>query len=164
MDLLSILASVAASMVGFTGLLTAFRANSDSLSANDVTNIRILLIFSVSALVFALLPLPFLAFETGMHWLRWLTGALGAYFLFWSIQSPVWMSRHRVKPRSWQLYWTMIAMQALVGIVLLAGALVGHKPLAIYTVGVLWALVTAVIVFVAQIFVMLPVTGQGEPD
>ena len=37
-------------------------------------------------------------------------------------------------------------------------------PSALYTVGVLWFLVAAVVVFVVQVFPLLPVDGPGAAD
>lgn len=159
--LLSTLASIAAAMVGFTGLLTAFKASTDSLSPNDVSNIRILLIFSVSALVFALLPIPLLAFDAHSGWFGLLTGLLGAFLLLWLVQSPRWMRRKRLRPRNPRLYWTMLIAQAALGMVLLAAALLRWPAEPFYVTGVMWCLVTAIVVFVVQVFVMLPI-GPSE--
>lgn len=150
-------------MVGFAGLLTAFRASNESLSPNDVTNIRILLIFSVSALVFALIPLPLAAGDMadGPAW-RSLAIALGAYLAFWTIQSPRWMKRKGVRPRSPLLYATMLILQGGLGVLLIAGAMLSGQAQALYVGGVLWCLITAMVVFVAQIFRMLPL-GIREP-
>lgn len=160
MELLSILASIAASLVGFTGLLTAFRVRTDSLSPNDVTNIRILLIYSVSALVFAVLPIPLLAFDAHPALMKVLTGLFGTYLLFWSMQSPAWMRRRRLRPRNPALYWSIIVLQAVLGIGMVVGAALASLTMAVFTLGVLWCLLTAIIVFVVQIFVMLPIAGS----
>lgn len=147
-------------MVGFTGLLTAFRAGSDRMNANDISNIRILVIFSVSALVFALLPIPVMALGEQERWMRWLTMLLGAYIFFWCVQSPRWMKRKRVKPRRPGIYWTMIILQGLIGTTVMMVGVRSDPVLAIYSIGVAWLLVTAIIVFVVQIFAMLPI----DPD
>ena len=159
--LLSTLASIAASLVGFSGLLTAFRAANHSLDANDINNIRTLLIFSVSALVFALLPLPFAAGHSP-DWL-WsvLTLLLGANLLFWSWQSPRWMKRKGLRPRRPLLYLAMISLQALLGAALATGAFLLASPAVLYAIGVLWFLVAAIIVFVVQIFFLLPMDRPG---
>lgn len=154
---LATLASIAASMVGFAGLLTAFRAANERLDPNDVTNIRILLIFSVSALVFALIPLPFVAGELtdGKVW-RILAIMLGVYFLFWTVQSPRWMKARRLRPRRPLLYILMLAIQGILGATLVVGGLISTHSHALYVVGVLWCLITAIVVFVVQIFRLLP--------
>lgn len=162
MDQLAILAtwaSIAASMVGFAGLLTAFRASDEALAPNDVTNIRILLIFSVSALVFALLPLPFAAGDlaNGRVW-RALAILLGLYLSFWVVQSPRWMRARRLRPRSPLLYASMLGVQGLLGATMIGAALLTGEGHALYVVGVLWCLITAIVVFVAQIFRMLPLS------
>ena len=154
---LTALASIAASLVGFTGLLTAFRANADTLSPNDVSNIRILLIFSVSALVFALLPMPVVAFAAPMVWWRALALLLGAFLIFWLVQSPRWMRRRGLRPRSPRLYWWMLVLQAAIGLAVVGGGIGHPTPQPFYIVGVLWCLLTAITVFVVQIFVMLPI-------
>lgn len=161
MDDLSTYASIAASLVGFTGLLTAFRASTDSLSPNDVTNIRILLIFSVSALVFALLPVPILKLQNGEPWVRAVTVLLGAQFLFWSFQSPRWIRSKGIKPRNPRLYWLMIVIQAAIGAAVLLAGLLLVDPMPAYSMGVLWCLLSAIIVFVIQIFVMLPLSRNS---
>ena len=166
MDQLGILAtlgSIAASMVGFAGLLTAFRASNERLDANDVTNIRILLIFSVSALVFALLPLPFAAGDLA-HEPAWRGFAitLGLYLLFWTIQSPRWMKRKRLRPRRPLLYAAMLIAQGVMGSVMVAASLLSWHAHSLYVAGVLWCLIAAIVVFVVQVFRMLPLNGREE--
>ncbi len=168
MDQLAILAtlgSIAASMVGFAGLMTAFRASNEHLEPNDVTNIRILLIFSVSALVFALIPLPFAAGDLagGRVW-KSLAVLLGAYLLFWTVQSPRWMRRKRLRPRRPLLFVVMLAIQGLLGMAMVAGGLLTRQAHALYVVGVLWCLITAIVVFVVQIFRMLPLEKAGPSN
>ncbi|MES2904217.1 MAG: hypothetical protein V4696_08540 [Pseudomonadota bacterium] len=168
MDQLAILAtlgSIAASMVGFAGLLTAFRAANERLDPNDVTNIRILLIFSVSALVYSLIPLPFAAGDLadGRVW-RSLSIILGAYLLFWTVQSPRWMRRKRLRPRRPLLYVVMLAIQGLLGVAMVWGGLMSEQAHALYVVGVLWCLITAIVVFVAQIFRMLPLSQPPSTE
>ena len=46
MAVLSTLASVAVAVIGFAGLITAFRSINSPLFRSDIVNIRILLIFS----------------------------------------------------------------------------------------------------------------------
>ena len=145
-ELLSALGSVAAALVGFTGLLTAFRASSDLLGPNDVSNIRILLIFSVSALVFALLPIPFLAFGAEAEDFAVLTALLGLFLAFWLVQSPRWMKRKALRPRNPRLYWAMLLAQGAIGLALVASAATGYSPQAFYVVGVTWCLLTAILV------------------
>jgi hypothetical protein len=156
---LATMASIAASLVGFSGLLTAFRTANDQLGPRDLNNVRTLLILSVSALVFALLPLPLAASPwAGRGWTV-LTILLGANLLFWSVQSPRWMRKKRLQPRSRLLYRLMIAAQGLLGIGLIAGALRLADAAPLYAVGVLWFLIAAVVVFVVQVFPLLPVDG-----
>ena len=154
---LSTMASIAASLVGFSGLLTAFRTANDSLGPRDLNNIRTLLILSVSALVFALLPLPLAAAKWPAWWWNLLTLVLGVNLLFWSVQSPRWMTKKDLRPRYRALYLGMIAAQALFGALLVAGAIVLAETSALYTAGVLWFLIAAVVVFVVQVFPLLPV-------
>lgn len=166
MDQLTILAtlgSIAASMVGFAGLLTAFRASDERLDPNDVSNIRILLIFSVSALVFALLPLPFAAGDLAAEptW-RSFAIILGLYLLFWTIQSPRWMKQKRLRPRRPLLYAGMLAAQGLMGSVMIAGSLLTGHAHSLYVAGVLWCLITAIVVFVVQVFRMLPLGSREQ--
>lgn len=160
---LTTMASIAASLVGFSGLLTAFRTANDSLGPRDLNNIRTLLILSVSALLFALLPLPFAASPLRGWWPA-LTVLLGANLLFWSVQSPRWMRKKGLRPRYRGLYLAMIATQALLAAGLIAGALLLADASALYTLGVLWFLVAAVVVFVVQVFPLLPVEGTKTED
>lgn len=161
---LATMASIAASLVGFSGLLTAFRTANDQLAPRDLNNVRTLLILSVSALVFALLPLPLAASPwAGRGWTL-LTVLLGANLLFWSVQSPRWMRNKQLQPRSRLLYRTMIAAQALLGLGLVAGALALGDASALYTLGVLWLLIADVVVFVVQVFPLLPVDGVPPGD
>lgn len=161
---LTTMASIAASLVGFSGLLTAFRTANDTLGPRDLNNIRTLLILSVSALVFALLPLPFAASRWTGGWWAALTFLLGANLLFWSVQSPRWMKKKGLRPRYRALYLTMIAAQAVLALALIAGALLLDDSSALYTVGVLWFLIAAVVVFVVQVFPLLPVDGSATGD
>jgi len=160
MDQLAILAT-RGSMVGFAGLLTALRASDERLDPNDVSNIRILLIFSVSALVFALLPLPFaaggLAAET--TW-RGFAIVLGLYLLFWTIQSPRWMRQTRLRPRRPLLYAGMLVAQGVMGSAMILGSLLSGPAHSLYVAGVLWCLIAAIVVFVAQVFRMLPLNSR----
>src|SRR5687768_15883071 len=160
--LLSTLASVAASLVGFSGLLTAFRASRADLTPYDINNIRTLLIYSVSALLFALLPMPLGKTVPAGAWSA-LTVLLGANLLFWSVQSPRWMRQKRLRPRSRGLYFGVLWVQALVGIALVAGAFLLASPSPLYAVGVLWFLVVALLVFVVQVFLLLPIDPPA-PD
>ena len=153
---LSTLASIAASLVGFSGLLTAFRASSAELTPYDINNIRTLLIYSVSALVFALLPLPLGKTVTGGAWSA-LTVLLAANLLFWSVRSPRWMKQKRLRPRSPGLYYSVLGIQALVGAILVGGAFWLVDPGMLYALGVLWFLVVALLVFVVQVFLLLPI-------
>ncbi|WP_162888049.1 hypothetical protein [Sphingomonas mesophila] len=158
---LAILASVAAAMVGFSGLMTAFRSSSDDLMPNDVSNVRILLIFSVGALGFALLPLPLWLVDDPDPWLAAMTLLLGAFLAVWLVQSPLWMRRRGLKPLKPALYWSMLVAQALLGALIVGAVLTGHPPAPFYVAGVLWCLTTAIVVFVVQVFRMLPV---ARPD
>ena len=160
---LSTLASIAASLVGFSGLLTAFRASSADLTPYDINNIRTLLIYSVSALVFALLPLPLATRQNGEVW-SWLTVALGASLLFWSLQSPRWMRKKGLKPRLPVLYFGVLGVQALLGAGLVAGALLLADSSALYALGVLWFLIVALLVFVVQVFLLLPIDAPRSGD
>ena len=155
--ILSTLASIAASLVGFSGLLTAFRASSTDLTPYDINNIRSLLIFSVSALVFAVLPLPLAARPPGGVWWSALTVLIGATLLFWTVQSPRWMKRKGLRPRLPRLYFGVLGAQGIVGATIMAGAVWLADPSALYAVGVLWFLFVALLVFVVQVFLLLPI-------
>jgi hypothetical protein len=165
MDVLTVLAtmaSVAASMVGFAGLLTAFRAANESLGAYDVNNIRSLLICAVSALLFALLPLPFAPSAlTAPAWVG-LTILIGANLLFWPLQSPRWMKRQGIRPRNPRLYFVMMMSQAALALLLIVGAFIIAEPAMLYALGVLWFLIAAIVVFVVQVFLLLPMKRDAE--
>lgn len=161
-NVLAAMASVAASLVGFSGLLTAFRSARSSLSAYDINNIRSLLIVSVSALVFALLPLPFMAMLRNDWVWGALTFLLGANLLFWSVQSPRWMKRKGLRPKRPSLYIAMIGFQAIIGALLMVGAVLVEDAAVLYAAGVLWFLIAAIVVFVVQIFLILPI-DRPEP-
>ena len=154
---LAILASVAAAMVGFSGLMTAFRSSSDDLKPNDLHNVRILLILSVSALCFALLPLPLWLLSRPTSLMAALTALLALFLIVWLVQSPRWMRSRGLRPLHPKLYWSMLVAQALLGLLILAAVLAGQEPAPFYVAGVLWCLMTAIVVFVVQVFRMLPV-------
>lgn len=156
--LLSTLASIAAALVGFSGLLTALRASADDLTPNDVTNIRILLMFGVAALLFALLPVLIFAFEGKDGWLDALTVALGMFLAIWIVQSPRWMRAKGLRPRNPGIYWTTLVGQAMIGITLVGAVAIGRPAAPFYLTGVLTCLVTAIVAFVVQVFAMLPVS------
>jgi hypothetical protein len=158
--LLSTLSSVAAAMVGFSGLLTAFRVSVETLDPNDVSNIRILLIFSVAALLFAIIPLPFHVVGNDEAMFVALTIALGIFLAVWLWQSPRWMRRHQLKPRNTRLYWGMLVLQAALGATLIVAGFSGANVAFYYLAGVLWCLITAIVVFVVQVFVMLPLRSD----
>lgn len=165
MDVLTVLAtlaSVAASMVGFAGLLTAFRAANETLGAYDVNNIRSLLICAVSALLFALLPLPFA--PSGLTASGWvgLTVLIGINLLFWPLQSPRWMRSRGIRPRNPKLYAVMLVSQAALALLLIAGAFIAADPAILYALGVLWFLIAAIVVFVVQVFLLLPMGREVE--
>jgi hypothetical protein len=154
--ILATLASVAVAVVGFAGLLTAFSASNSPLSRADVVNIRILLIFSLGALVFALLPMPFAAVAPDKLWPS-VTVLLAGFLLLWPILSPLWNKQRGIKPRRPLLYWGMLAVEALLGIAMLASVFSGEADGATYTLGVAWCLLVAMVTFVAQVFSLLPV-------
>ena len=153
---LSTLASVAVALIGFSGLLIAFRSASAPLSRTDMVNIRILLIFSFGALIFALLPLPFAESDPRRLW-NALTLVVAAYLLFWPIRSPIWNRRRGIKPQRPFLYWGTLAVQAVLGAVLGAMALLGEASGTTYAIGVAWCLLVAIVTFVAHVFSLLPV-------
>ena len=153
---LSALASVAVAVIGFSGLLTAFRTAKGPLARADVVNIRILLIFGFGALVFALLPMPFAGFRPDRVW-PVLIVLLAGFLLFWPVRSPIWNKARGHAPRRPILYYGILAVEAVIGLVLLAAAVTGNAGGGAYAGGVLWCLLVAMVTFVAQVFNMLPV-------
>ena len=156
---LSTLASVAVALIGFSGLLIAFRAANDPLTRSEVVNIRILLIFSLGALIFALLPMPFAAVRADRLWPQ-LTTAVAAFLLFWPFRSPAWNRRRGVKPRRPLLYWGVLGAQALLSAALLALTFTGQADGGTYATGVAWCLLVAMVTFVAHVFSLLPVDAD----
>ena len=57
----------------------------------------------------------------------------------------------------------VIGVQALVGAMLVGGALWLTDPSALYAAGVLWFLIVALLVFVVQVFLLLPI-DRPAPD
>lgn len=155
-SVLSALASVAVAIIGFSGLLTAFRTANAPLSQADMVNIRILLIFGCGALVFALLPLPFAAISSKRLW-PVLTVLLAAFLLVWPLRSPSWNRARGVKPKRRSLYLGILAAEALLGLVLLGGAFAGYANGGLYSAGVAWCVLVAIVTFVAHVFGLLPV-------
>ena len=156
---LSALASVAVAIVGFSGLLAAFRTANAPLSRADMVNIRILLIFSFGALVFSLLPLPFAALPPERLW-PVANVLLAAFLLLWPVRSPFWNRARGIRPRRPLLYWGMLAIEALIGLLLLVAALSGHAGGGAYAAGIAWCLLVAIVTFVAQVFSLLPVDSE----
>ena len=111
---LAVLASVAVAVVGFAGLLTALSAANAPLSRSDVVNIRILLIFSLGALVFAILPMPFADLPPQRLW-PISTVILAVFLLFWPIRSPAWNRRRKIRSRRPWLYWSILGTEAVLG-------------------------------------------------
>jgi hypothetical protein len=156
---LSTLASIAVALIGFSGLLIAFRAANDPLSRADIVNIRILLIFSLGGLIFALLPMPFAEVRPERLWPP-LTVAIAAFLLFWPLRTPVWNRQRGVKPRRAILYWGVLSAEAVLGVGLLIAALSGGASGGTYALGVAWCLLVAIVTFVAHIFTLLPVDSH----
>ena len=154
--ILAVLASVAVAVVGFAGLLTAFSAANAPLSRSDVVNIRILLIFSLGALVFAILPMPFADASPERLW-PVSTVLLATFLLFWPIRSPAWNRRRGVRSRRPWLYWGILGAEAVLGTVLLVRGITGAADGGTYVLGVAWCLLVATVTFVAQVFALLPV-------
>lgn len=154
--ILSTLASVAVALIGFSGLLTAFRSANAPLGRSDMVNIRILLIFSFGALVFALLPLPFAEVAPGRAWPT-LTLMLAGFLLIWPLRSPFWNRARGIRPRRPWLYWGMLAIEGVIGAALLIAAITGATGGGAYAGGVAWCLLVAIVTFVAQVFSLLPV-------
>lgn len=146
-------------MVGFSGLLTAFRTASAPLSRIDMVYIRILLIFGLGALIFALLPLPFAGSPPDRLWTV-ATVLLAIFLLVWPIQSPFWNRARGVRPRRPGLFYGILAIEALLGLALLAAAWSGVAHPGFYAGGVVWCLLVALVTFVAQVFSLLSV----DPD
>jgi hypothetical protein len=96
LTVLTSFASVATALIGFCGLLTAFRSAGAPLGLRDIVGIRILLIFSLGALIFAILPLVIVA-EKG----SWAVCAilLGLFLCFWPLRSPTWNRQRGYSPR-----------------------------------------------------------------
>ncbi|HET9356378.1 MAG TPA: hypothetical protein VFO42_09475 [Sphingomicrobium sp.] len=159
---LAVLASVAVAVVGFAGLLTAFSAANAPLAKSDVVNIRILLIFSLGALLFAILPLPFADVPPQRLW-PISTVLLGVFLLFWPIRSPAWNRRRGIRSRRPLLYWGMLGIEAVLGAVLLVRGVTGTADGGTYVLGVAWCLLVATVTFVAQVFALLPVDERPSP-
>lgn len=159
--ILAVLASVAVAVVGFAGLLTAFSAANAPLSRGDVVNIRILLIFSLGALVFAILPMPFADMPQRRLWAIG-TVLLAVFLLFWPIRSPFWNRQRGLRSRRPWLFWSMLGVEAVLGAVLLFRGVTGSADGGTYVVGVAWCLLVATVTFVAQIFALLPVDDSAS--
>ena len=158
--ILASLASVSVSLIGFSGLLVAFRSANAPLSKNDMVGIRSLLIFSVGALVFALLPLPFADAPPDLLW-PVLTVVLAVFLLIWPLRSPSWNRARGVKLRRPLLFWSVLAVEALLAIALLWSVADGSAGGRGYAIGVAWCLAVAIVSFVAQVFSLLPVDKDG---
>ena len=154
--MLSTFASVAVAVIGFAGLLAALRTASAPLSRADMVNIRILLIFSLGALLFSLVPLPLSHLTAERLWPP-LTIVLAAFLLLWPIRSPFWYRARGIRPRRPVLYWSILATEAVIGSILMARGLSGAAGGSDYLFGVGWCLLVAIVTFVAQVFSLLAV-------
>lgn len=159
--ILAVLASVAVAVVGFAGLLTAFSAANAPLSRSDVVNIRILLIFSLGALVFAILPMPFADAHPQRLWPIG-TVLLAVFLLFWPIRSPAWNRQRGIRSRRPWLYWSILGGEAVLGTVLLVRGITGTADGGTYVLGVAWCLLVSTVAFVAQVFALLPVEDSAS--
>ena len=157
--ILSSLASVSVSLIGFSGLLIAFRSANSPLSRTDMVYIRILLIFSVGALVFALLPLPFADASPDRLWPP-LTLLLAAFLLIWPLRSPFWNRARGIKPRRPLAYWGVLAAEAILAVYLGWTVVHGSADGGSYALGVAWCLLVTIVSFVSQVFSQLPVDDQ----
>ena len=155
-SILSSLASVSVALIGFSGLLIAFRSANAPLSRADMVYIRILLIFSLGALVFALLPLPFADVAPDRLWPA-MTLLLAAFLLFWPLRTPFWNRARGIKPRRPYFYWGVLGAEAILALYLMWTVADGSADGGSYALGVAWCLLVTIVSFVSQVFSQLPV-------
>lgn len=154
--ILATLASISVALIGFSGLLIAFRSVNAPLSKIDMVYIRILLIFSVGALVFAVLPLPFADVPPERLWPP-LTLLLAAFLLIWPLRSPFWNRARGIKPRRPHAFWAVLLAEAVLAVYLAWTAFDGSADGGSYALGVTWCLLVTIVSFVSQVFSQLPV-------
>ena len=154
--ILSSLAGISVALIGFSGLLIAFRSANAPLSRIDMVYIRILLIFSVGALVFALLPLPFANVAPDRLWPA-LTLLLAAFLLVWPLRSPFWNRARGITPRRPAAFWAVLGAEAVLAAYLAWTVFAGAADGGSYALGVAWCLLVTIVSFVSQVFSQLPV-------
>jgi hypothetical protein len=156
LSVLATFAAVATALIGFTGLVTAFRLTNDPLTPYEAANVRILLIFGAGALLFALLPMPFAGLDEDRVW-PVLSVLLAGFLLFWPFRSPFWNRARGIKPRRPKLYWGLLAAEGVLGGAILIAGVMGRAGAGTYAAGIAWCLLIAIVTFVAQVFTLFPI-------
>lgn len=155
-------ASIALALTGFVGLIAVYRGRRQKWSPVEIQGLRILLVTSIAAMLFGLLPVPFLLAGVGatLTWALCLF-LLGGFLLFFGIVVPLALHRERIGPRG-ALFWSIIAGQILVGaLTWIAAAGIGLAQPAIYALGLAWLLLVAALQFMVQIVRMIDPADRG---
>jgi hypothetical protein len=151
--LLAVFAQLAVSLTGFAGLLTAFRGAEVGWSEQEVAGIRNLLLTSVGALAFSVLPIPALAAGVSANEAyRWTSLGLGAFLVILFAGGLHYVLRLKGRPRSWAFYLFFTIGGAPLGAYFIVQALNAAAGPGAYVVGLIWLLAIGVVQFMFQIF------------
>ena len=160
---LSTIAQVSMALTGFAGLLTAFRRRQSGWSAIEIFAIRDLLVASVCACLFALLPMPLL--ESGLSaetvWAICLP-ILGLSLLLLIAWSQRERFRAQIRPRRPIIYWGLTALGLATSLLLVSAIFGGPESAspAYYLLGLGWLLLIAMVQFLLQILESLAATDK----
>ena len=150
------IAGIATTLAGFSGLMIAFRRERSKLTIAQSIAVRVLMMTSISAMIFALVPVPFIfgGLRDDILWAA-LLGLLGVHLLYFSIVVPIDLRGRKVRlsPR----FVVFASIHALTGIAMLAGALdvAGMRQPATYMAGLVWLIAVAAAQLLVSIFFVL---------
>lgn len=151
---LSTIASIGATLAGFSSLAIAFGPKRGSLTVAQKLTVRVMMMVSLSAMLFALAPLPFIiaGAPPALLWTVCLA-LLATHLLFFAIVVPFDLRRRKTRLR-WGIFLSFIVVQSGVGIVMLLGALdiENLRSPATYICGLIWLLAVGSIQLIFHIY------------
>lgn len=153
-EALSTVASIGATLAGFSSLAIAFGPKRGSLNLAQKLTVRVIMMLAISAMLFALAPLPFIIAGARPEplWVVCL-GALAAHLIFFAIVPALDLRRRSLNVR-WSLFLPFTVIQGAVGVLMLLGALDvgGFRGPATYIAGLIWLVGVASIQLIFHIY------------
>jgi hypothetical protein len=163
---LSTVASIAATLAGFSGLAIAFGRGQDGLSFAQKLTVRVMMVVSISAMLFALAPLPFLVggARPDVVWTIGL-GLLTVHLFYFAIAVPLDLRRRKL-PLRWKTFLTFNSVQVGVGLTMLLGTLdvAGLRSPATYLFGLVWLITVAALQLIVHVHATLDFDDDPPPS